>query len=83
MSDSGIWCRSDLYPLFNPISSGDKLDIPRSSVLIDNEDTVQENGAKIQYLIGEDGFGLCQNLMKPYPDRGLAPSTYYHGQGRL
>ena len=75
MSDSGIWNRSPLKPLFNPSDEYNPLHIPKPKVLANHANTPDSEGHKIKFhLVGDDGFGLGLSLMKPYPGRGLTAS---------
>ena len=76
MSDSGVWNRSMLRPLFTPSATNNPLNIPSPNVLVNPASNKAD--PKMQaidyHLVGDDGFGVNVNLMKPYSDKGIRPS---------
>ena len=75
MSDSGIWNRSPLKPMFEPSSSNNPLKIPKPHTLVSPLNNVETGQHALNYhLIGDDGFGLSVHLMKPYNGANLSAS---------
>ena len=78
MSDSGVWNRSNLRPLFTPTTAtaGNPLNLPPPHVLVNPSNNKADPGKQLvdYHLVGDDGFGLTINLMKPYCGQGIRPS---------
>ena len=67
MSDSGIWFSSSLRKLFEPSEDCNMLNIPKHKLLADHLGRMEPNGKPIPYhLVGDDGFGIHERLIKPY-----------------
>ena len=75
MSDSGIWNLSPLRNLFSPSGNDNPLNIPPAHVLISPLNIADSRNRPIDYhLIADDGFGISEQLMKPYSGNNLTAS---------